>query len=139
MEDLKEFKKRFESLRAIVGDYRPEVFEHLEKRFYELYLKEKRFRYFINNDLQEGKCPVREWVGAHSYPVNKDEKEFLQFFAELQEDSAKEFLTLMRRYLFKLKNSQAFKEQCKRQEKGGFNSIDLWMDKYNYTPVFKKA
>ena len=39
---LQEIKKRFETLRAEVGDYKPKAFEYFEKRFYELYKEDSR-------------------------------------------------------------------------------------------------
>lgn len=139
-EYMRDIEKRFESLRNEVADYRPEKFEYLERRFYELYKVDKfRFRQFCKNDIKEGKCPVREWFKMNDYPVTIFEKKFLQFCMALTEDSARTFLILMRRYLFMCKNSKVFQEKCRRLNQYGGNSFLNWFEKYKFKPVFKSA
>ncbi len=75
----------------------------------------------------------------HHYPIDADEKKILQFINLLTEDSRKRYVDFTSKYLFKLKNSQAFREQCERQRKHGFNSFGIWIDKNNFEPVLKKA
>lgn len=139
-EYIRDLEERFKALKDEIGDYRPEQFEYLEKRFYELSKVDKfRFRQFCIDSIKKGKCPVREWVKANNYPVTIFEKEFLQFCNALTEDSARTFLILMRRHLFMLKNSKVFKEKCERLNQCGGNSFLIWLEKYKFEPVFKSA
>lgn len=135
---LKEIRARFDAVRAEVGDYKPEAFEYLEKRFYELY-EDSRWRFFVKKDLKEGRCPVKRWIECNYYPKDRNEKMFLEAANLLTEDSGKIFSDLMSKYLFKLENSKAFREYCERLRKYGFNSLAVWMDKNGFEPAFKQA
>jgi hypothetical protein len=129
---LKEFRERFDMLRAEVGDYKPEIFEHLEKRFYECWENNKSHRIFVKRDLKSGKCPIREWLKAHYYPSGEFQKEFCQCVDSLPEATAKKFLDITKKYLFKLKNSKSFRDHCNRIDKHGGNSLLEWFNKYKF-------
>lgn len=131
-------KKGFGFLKNEVRDYNPETFDHLEKRFNELYFNTHRFRLYAKEDIKAGKCPAKEWLKAHTYPVTKFEAEFLTFCQTLTEDSQRKFLDLMTRYFFMIKNSEAFEKRCKRLNEQGFNSYVIWLERYKFEPVFKQ-
>ncbi|OGH05910.1 MAG: hypothetical protein A2W22_06930 [Candidatus Levybacteria bacterium RBG_16_35_11] len=138
MEFTQDIKKRFEILRNKVGDYKPEVFDSLEKKFLEL-CTHRVFRQLVNKDLRENKCPATEWLKANEYPVTEAEKIVLRLFNTLTKDSAKQFFHLIHNYLFKLKNSMVFQGKCRRMDKTGFNSIEIFLEKNKFSPVYKDS
>lgn len=129
-------KKQFEELEKEVGDYNPQRFIHLRERFFELY-KDSRYRHFCDKDLKEGKNSAQGWLKANWYPIDAAGKNFLKFYDMLTEDSQHTFSILSDRYLFMIKNSRAFKERCDKLNAQGFNSFAIWLERYNYEPIFR--
>jgi len=72
-----------------------------------------------------------------SKKLSEKEIEFLEFTRLLTEESRERFSMLMFQYIFKIKNSERFNTHCKQQNKSGFNSFAIWLEKYNFKPVFR--
>ena len=72
-----------------------------------------------------------------SKKLSKEEIEFFKFTRLLTEENRKRLLTLTFQYLFKMKNSESFNTHCERQNKSGFNSFAIWLEKHNFKPVFR--
>ena len=72
-----------------------------------------------------------------SKKLSKEEIEFFKFIRLLTEESRERFYMLMFQYVFKIKNSENFNTHCERQNKSGFNSFAIWMEKHNFKPVFR--
>lgn len=133
------FEKEFECLREEVGNYKPEAFDYLRMRFFELY-QDRRFKYFFDKELKEGKNPILQWLEGNYYPITEGEKVFLQAMKLLTEESAEELSVLMKRYLFMVKNSPAFRHKVEEFGKHGGNYFRVWAEEKNhFRPVFKEV
>lgn len=62
----------------------------------------------------------------------------LEFVRSLTKESAEKFYTLVYQYAFKCRNSEEFKDLCRRQNKSGFNSFTIWLKKHHFEPVYKE-
>ncbi|MEW6686329.1 MAG: hypothetical protein AB1393_09020 [Candidatus Edwardsbacteria bacterium] len=143
--NIKDLEERFERLRKEVVDYRPERFEYLERRFYELYQSEHPIfrQIFCGDSIKKGECPVREWLKVNYYPVTTGEVEFLKIMRQLSEklteESFREYKILMGRYLMHYKNSKALQEKQRKLTKQGINTFQWWMEKHGLKPAFKEV
>lgn len=134
---IKYFEREIERLRSEIGDYRPEAFEHITKRFIELYRTENLFRRYARKDFEAGKCPVKEWLSAHNYPTSNYQVQLLRFFNMLTAKSQEQYIDILKKYLFKLKNSEIVRKKNERLRKQGVNPFALWMARNNFKPVFR--
>ena len=134
------FEQEFERLRKETGNYKPEAFDYLEMRFFELY-KDKRFdaKYFFDKELKEGKNPVLQWLEGNYYPVTEGEKILLQAMKLLTEESQRDFLILSKRFLFMIRNNAGFKHKVEQFQKHGGNYLRVWLEKNHFKPIFKKG
>ena len=136
-------KNQFKTLKSEVGDYRPEAFDHLERRFFELYDYKHKciigFKKWTRKMIKNGENPAKDWLKIHFYPITVNEKKCLQFLYLLTESSAKKYVDLLHNYFFMIKNSESFQKKCKRLRKQGFNSLAIWLEKHKFYPVFKEA